>query len=36
MIREETEMNILDYDLDRAAAERDDILRQWRELEEQW
>lgn len=36
LIREETEMNILDYDLDRAAAERDDILRQWRELEEQW
>lgn len=36
LIREETEMNILDYDLDRAAAERDGILRQWRELEEQW
>lgn len=36
LIREETEMTILDYDLDQAAAERDDILRQWRELEEQW
>lgn len=33
---EETEMTILDYDLERAAAERDEVLRQWRELEEQW
>ena len=31
----ETEMTILDYDLDRAAVERVAILRQWRELEGQ-
>lgn len=34
LILEETEITILDYDLDRAAAERDAILQQWRELEE--
>lgn len=35
-VREAAEAAILDYDLDRAAAERETILRQWRELEEQW
>lgn len=36
LVREEPEALILDYDLDRAAAERDGVLQQWRELEEQW
>ena len=36
LVQEEPEMTILDYDLDRAAAERDAILERWRELEEQW
>ncbi len=36
LIREETDIVVLDYDLDCAAAERDAILRQWRELETAW
>lgn len=36
LAQEETEALLLDYDLDRAAVERDAVLQQWRELEEQW
>lgn len=36
LVREETDVPLLDYDLDRAAEERDAVLQQWRELEEEW